>query len=499
MRAGLVTSCAAVLAVAAFHPDAARAAAISVGDPNGYLIIDQRSANTLGRATGERIVYGDTDVIPNGSAGTTGTASTANTFTGIVSQFSLPFNGSPAIPNQFSSSTPYNAGLTGPWTLTFTNGADTKSVVTPSITGLSPPPLASNVSVSGSASNPTFSWSYPASSVNGVFFDIYDASVKNAAGGAAIVYSAGLTGTTNSFTVPNALSGGLTLQTDHIYTLDLYGVVTRDGSNDLSNQNSQAWSESYFDFKTSSTATAPVNLPILTSTGAYQFSMTVMGGVTYYIDPVVATGYDYATAAGDPNFASVLLPTIQTTAYDLTYTYGGSPFDVLVAPGAAYAFPTGGVASFRVTGIDPALGLNPADTTAFETGLTFVASGTFDGTQTPLTTDIQAVPEPPALALLGVSVAAVLGLARRRPHHIPDHHDRSLVAEIRHVPEHRPTFRSHRVLELLGRIELQQRDDAVARLLARRRPHRLDHPPSLDAEAFELLVDQRHVLGHVIV
>ena len=49
-----------------------------------------------------------------------------------------------------------------------------------------------------------------------------------------------------------------------------------------------------------------------------------------------------------------------------------------------FTFPTGGVSSYIVTGISAVDNLDPANATAFVTGLTFVSSGSFTGTQTPL-------------------------------------------------------------------------------------------------------------------
>lgn len=145
-----------LLAALAVSAPGALAAPITVSDPNGYLIVDQRGNNTIGRATGRRLNYGDTSVVPNGAGGTTASASTVDLATGQTQSFRLPFVGSPALPNQFSNTVAYNANLTGPWTLAFQNGADTKTVTTPSVTGVSPPPFAQKVTFSGQPANPTF-------------------------------------------------------------------------------------------------------------------------------------------------------------------------------------------------------------------------------------------------------------------------------------------------------------------------------------------------------
>ena len=63
--------------------------------------------------------------------------------------------------------------------MTFTNGADSLILPTPSLVGVKLAPFANNVAVSGSSLDPTFTWSYP-SSVNGVIVLIYDKPAKTA-------------------------------------------------------------------------------------------------------------------------------------------------------------------------------------------------------------------------------------------------------------------------------------------------------------------------------
>jgi hypothetical protein len=48
-------------------------------------------------------------------------------------------------------------------------------------------------------------------------------------------------------------------------------------------------------------------------------------------------------------------------------------------PAFNISFPTGGVAEFTVTGIDPSADLDPADTSAFVTGLTLSVTDRLPG------------------------------------------------------------------------------------------------------------------------
>ena len=136
----------------------------------------------------------------------------------------------------------------------------------------------------------------------------------------------------------------------------------------------------------------PAVLPTgTTSGGAYTFGVDVVPDVPIFIDPPVAVGYDYAIGRHDPRIASVQLPIgVGDSLYALKVdgrkfvVTGGEWFDF-----RAHGFPHG-VAGFRVGCIETAAALDPRNPQAFPTGLTFVASGRFTGTQRPRTHDSRA-------------------------------------------------------------------------------------------------------------
>ncbi len=135
-----------------------------------------------------------------------------------------------------------------------------------------------------------------------------------------------------------------------------------------------------------------VFMPLSGGTDTFQFQFNVVTGTTVYIDPAYAAGYDYKIGAGDPTFASVTPPAgIDGNQYDLIVCNstcvdtgilitGGTTFDFLSNGWAS------GLAEFKLEGIGLSAHLDPNDTTAFVTGLTFDGSGLFDGTMTAITT-----------------------------------------------------------------------------------------------------------------
>lgn len=363
-----------------------------------FQFIDDIGVNNIGFGTGDFLRIGDIGVFPNASQGTTLTATSAvNPATGESKTVTIAYQGNPAFPGIYNHNiaidptNPADAYELQPWTLTYTNGTSTETEVTPSTPSLAdatPPPFAQDVTISGSGTNPTFNWSFPPGAIDEVFINIYDATSFITSGIASLVYSA--TPSVNAsgeygFTVPTAVDGGLTLQPGHEYVLAIADALLRNPGAADTEQNLLADTEAFYDFETINGQTLPIYLPTVTPSGSYSFVITtVVAGQTYYIDPAVATGYSYATGAGNPNFASVLLPTIQTSNYLVTFTQNGQQQTDSVAPGAVFSFGPGGVSSFEVTGIAAADNLDPRDATAFVTGLTFVANGEFTGTQTPL-------------------------------------------------------------------------------------------------------------------
>lgn len=402
---------------------AVHAAPVTISTP--FMNLENRAVNSLGFSAGQFLRIGANTVLPNGDGGTTGVGTTTNLGTGSAVSRTIFFTPGPITPNFFARYLTDNPALYGPWNLTFTNssGGNTHSAsTTVSLpANATQAPFVNSITLSGTSLNPTFTWTPPPGAlVDGYRLNIFDKALVSSSN-SGLVSSRSVQPTQTSYTVTGAdfSNPGYQFSADHNYSIEISLIQTKDGTGNLSNANLKAIARVYADFTPTQTGGPNVNLPVTLANGSYQFNMAVAAGQTYYIDPLVAVGYDYDIGAGDPNFRSLDLPdAIGDGLYDI-WGFDSGGVAALLAQNwdghNVFDFGSAGVGKFRVTGIETSAGLNPASTTAFVTGLTFTGSGNFTGTQTPITLDVPAgsVPEPGSVLLVGLALAA---LPRRRGH-----------------------------------------------------------------------------------
>jgi Nidogen-like/PEP-CTERM motif len=162
-------------------------------------------------------------------------------------------------------------------------------------------------------------------------------------------------------------------------------------------------------------------LPTDTTEDGFSFTFDV-GNLEQrvWIDPLVATGYDYLVTSG-PNILSAIFPELgDPDGYEVyAFDAGGALGALLgtVGGNTIFNFGAGGVSGFALRGIDTALGLDPANTTAFVTGLTFDVAGptTITLQQNPVSTFVSGgVPEPATWAMMMLGFGAAGGMMRYR-------------------------------------------------------------------------------------
>jgi hypothetical protein len=396
--------------------------------------------NNLSFGSGQFVRYGATSVVPNGpSGGTTGTATTINAATNnVVNLNNMIGTTSPAVPNFFegrlavcTSSCGANAitnpaNMTNPFTMTFHNQADTAQVAR-SLVGAGEIPFVQSVTLTGTPQAPVFSWTPPpGTTVQGYRINIYQNNLEtfNAQGrivNTGQVTSRNLGPNVTSYAVQAAdFISGVALNSNTQYTIEISALQTRDGSTTaLNNGNVSAISRVYSNFQVLPQGTGPVILPTTTVSNGqvtYGFNVAVAPGVTYNIDPDIATGYIYQTGLGNPNFASVSLPNIGNSGPYSLFLWNGTSwvFNTTLAANTIFNFGALGVDRFEVLGIDPSLGLDPNNPVAFVTALTFVGTGDFTGTMTPVVT--AAVPEAStwAMMIFGFTGIGVMTYRRRK-------------------------------------------------------------------------------------
>jgi hypothetical protein len=408
---------------------------------NAFVNFETRAQNSLGFTAGTYTRIGATSVsdrLTGNAIGITGQATTTDATTGALIQLPLNFNPGPVIPNFFSRYLSAGSALSPnfyqPWTLSFDKAQESASTTVQLPSDARPIGFVSSVTLSGTAAAPTFSWTPPArDAVNGYRINIYDRSLMNSDPTKGPLSNGQVMSRdmqTTSYTVNPAHFGvpgyGFAFGTQ--YAIEIVALQTRDGSTSTNNGNLQAVSRVYADFTPTETGGQQVQLPVIRDDGSFQFNFAVAPSTTYYIDPVVAIGYDYLIGAGNPNFQSVSLPSdIGDGLYDL-WLWDGSDWLLIEHDwlgGVTYQFDPLGVDRFRVTGIETGAGLDPGDGTAFVTAVSFTGAGQFTGTQTPITQEVQDVPEPPVVALL-LAGLAVMVLRRR---HVPA--QRALPARLR--------------------------------------------------------------------
>jgi hypothetical protein len=343
------------------------------------------------------------------SAGTTVTASQNGT------SYLIPFVGGPgtATPNEFYRNLPLDTSLVGPWTLTAVNGGQLASVDTLPLNVTTPPPLVTGVSLSGSGTAPTVSWTVPpGSAATAQTVYVFDVT-PGTSYGSAVFKSADLSSGANTYTLPTG-----TLTAGHLYSISVQSDVRTGGvTGDI-----EARSRSFTAAFTATNGTfapstfLPTVSPTLSAFGGpiFQFNAPVTQGAPISIDPPAATGFIYEIGTGDPNFASVELPDVgNPSPYDL-YLWNGSQFvfDTTLDPDTVFDFGPGGVSEFEILGISTSVGLNPNSATDFVTQLTFTGSGTFTGTMTPIIN----VPEASTWAMLaaGFGALSLAGYQRSR-------------------------------------------------------------------------------------
>ena len=277
---------------------------VAVADPvtisQPFMNLENRGINSDGFTAGEFLRIGSTSVTPNGDAGTTGSGSTTNLSTSQLVTRSIPFNPGPEIPNFYQRLLTDSPSLRGPWTLTFTNGANSAQAVVTLPAGQTQAPFVNSITLSGSSATPTFSWTPPPDAVvNGYRINIYDKSLISATSNGQVT-STNLLPSVTSYTVQPSdfTTPGFGFQPGHDYSIEIGLLETKDGtSTNLQNSNLAAISRYYADFSPSAAGAFPVNLPVTLASGAYQYNITVVEGQTYYIDPQVATGCTTSTAS----------------------------------------------------------------------------------------------------------------------------------------------------------------------------------------------------------
>lgn len=154
--------------------------------------------------------------------------------------------------------------------------------------------------------------------------------------------------------------------------------------------------------------------------GEFHFEFTATPNQTVFVDPFVATGYDFEVQSGQLILSAIFPELGDPDGYDIfSLTDLVNPLATGIAGGSVFSFALG-VSGFALRGIDTSLALDPANTGAFVTGLTFDVNGatTIQLTQTPVTEFSAAVPETSTWSMMILGIG-LLGAALRKRTHRP--------------------------------------------------------------------------------
>ena len=147
-------------------------------------------------------------------------------------------------------------------------------------------------------------------------------------------------------------------------------------------------------------------LPNIVQADGWHFNFNIQLNQTIYIDPLVATGYDFVVHSG-PNIESAIFPVLadDPNGYNIyAFDSSNNTYDILmghVDGGHVFSFSAGcgNMTDFELRGMGACrrhINVLP-NTQAFVTGLTFLTASDVSMTQNPLTSPI---PEPETYALL---------------------------------------------------------------------------------------------------
>jgi len=436
-------------AVLALVASGAAAQLPTIGDP--YSLRQQNSANSNNFATGDFMRWGVIGVVP----ANTNPLLDPDTW-GVTRQCPAGLDCA-ANPNlfvrqalfareftvyggdvEYFASRPYDTSLLGSWFLTLSAEptfpvANRLDVPTPAIGGIGLMPYVPSMTVQGAGTTPTVSWTLPTLpaglELNGITVLVTDlTSLKDVvstspSGGtdfkqADVVFFARLAGNETSFQIPDG-----TLQLGRQYSIGIRLEDWRDAAGTGVTANLESVSTSFFEFTPVDTGGLnvflPTTVPVPTTSGLlagllYSFEIQGVSPNEFtFIDPFVATGFEYIKGDTDPNFKGVKVVTnagdgvYEVWIWDETTSSWILVDNDLMVDEAFDFVDDGGIAlgvdRFQIRGIETSANVSPFDLTAFITGLTFMEAGNFTGTMQAIVAEV-GVPEPGTLALICVAL-----------------------------------------------------------------------------------------------